>query len=229
MSAPKQMPSIGRIVLVHRPADGSEYWPAIITYVWSASCVNVGGFGKEGQPFALTSVLLYPDDMPVQDSHTGPIAVWPTRNAMRAELPHLHAAAVPAADEAALEAHIQARGLNAPRLSPEQIDDAIVGKQFYVFPGTTLTVCCLTLRNGFSVTGESAAASPTNFKADIGEAISFKAARDKVWALEGYLLRQRLQQSSAAAEACMSAEGKALVEAGVPIGARAGLPSVATK
>lgn len=207
MSAPKQMPSIGRIVLVHRPADGSEYWPAIITYVWSASCVNVGGFGKEGQPFALTSVLLYPDDMPVQDSHTGPIAVWPTRNAMRADLPHLHAAAVPAADEAALEAHIQARGLNAPRLTPEQIDDAIVGKQFYVFPGTTLTVCCLTLRNGFCVTGESAAASPTNFKADIGEAIAFKAAREKVWALEGYLLRQTLS-SQAIAGSALSAEGR---------------------
>lgn len=191
MSAPKQLPTIGRIVLVHRPGEPDEYWPAIITYVWSESCVNVGGFGKEGLPFALTSVLLYPDDVPFL-GNLGPIAVWPTRNTMRTALPHLHAAAVPAADEAALEAHIQSRGLNAPRLTPEQIDDAIVGKQFYVFPGTTLTVCCLTLRNGFCVTGEGAVASPTNFKADIGEALAFKAARDKVWALEGYLLRERL-------------------------------------
>lgn len=35
---------------------------------------------------------------------------------------------------------------------------------YYVFPGTTLTVCALTLRNGFQVVGESAAASPENFK-----------------------------------------------------------------
>ena len=61
-----------------------------------------------------------------------------------------------------------------------------------MFPGTTLTICALTLRNGFQVTGESAAASPANFDADMGRKIARTNARNKIWALEGYLLRSKL-------------------------------------
>lgn len=99
-------------------------------------------------------------------------------------------------DEAATEAEIQAKGLNAPRLTPQLIDDAIVAEAYHVFPGTTLTVCALTLRNGFQVTGESAAASPANFDEQIGRKIARDNARGKVWALEGYLLRQRLADAN---------------------------------
>ncbi len=95
-------------------------------------------------------------------------------------------------DEAQIEAEIQAKGLNAPRLTPELIDAAIMSEQYHVFPGTTLTVCALTLRNGYIVTGESAAASPANFDQAIGRKISRDNARNKIWALEGYLLRQKL-------------------------------------
>lgn len=95
-------------------------------------------------------------------------------------------------DEQKIEAEIQAKGLNAPRLNPAHIDAQITGEAFYVFPGTTMTVCCLTLRNGFQVIGESAAASPENFNAEIGQKIARDNARNKIWALEGYLLRSRL-------------------------------------
>ncbi|MGO7508905.1 Gp49 family protein [Rhizobium ruizarguesonis] len=47
----------------------------------------------------------------------------------------------------------------------------IVAEQYHAFPGTTLTVCALTLQNGFQVTGESAAASPDNFDEEIGRKI----------------------------------------------------------
>ena len=97
-------------------------------------------------------------------------------------------------DENKLEATLQAKGLNAPRLTPDLIDACIVGEAYHVFPGTTLTVCALTLRNGFNVTGESAAASPANFDAEIGREIARKNAREKIWAFEGYLLRERLHQ-----------------------------------
>lgn len=95
-------------------------------------------------------------------------------------------------DEQAIESEIQAKGLNAPRLSPEKIDSVIVDEDYHIFPGTTLTVCCLKLRNGFTVTGESAAASPENFNEEIGRKIARSNARDKIWALEGYLLREKL-------------------------------------
>lgn len=95
-------------------------------------------------------------------------------------------------DEHAIEHEIQMKGLNAPRLSPPHIDAQIVAEQYYVFPGTTLTVCALTLKNGFHVIGESAAASPANFDVEIGRKISRENARNKIWALEGYLLRSKL-------------------------------------
>lgn len=56
-------------------------------------------------------------------------------------------------DEAQIEAEIQRKGLNAPRLTPGMIDATIASEQYHVFPGSTLTVCALTLRNGYIVTG----------------------------------------------------------------------------
>lgn len=95
-------------------------------------------------------------------------------------------------DEQQIENEIQAKGLNAPRLNPLMIDKTIVSEQYHVFPGTTLTVCALTLRNGYIVTGESAAASPANFDQAIGRKIARENARNKIWGLEGYLLREKL-------------------------------------
>jgi len=96
--------------------------------------------------------------------------------------------------EKEIEQEIQDKGLNAPRLTPDAIDSVIAGEQYHVFDGTTLTVCCLTLKNGFTVTGESAAASPENFDEEVGRKIARQNAREKIWALEGYLLKQRLSE-----------------------------------
>ncbi len=95
-------------------------------------------------------------------------------------------------DEATIEEEIVRKGKTAPRLTPMQIDAQIADEAYYVFPGTTLTVCALTLKNGFTVTGESAAASPENFDQEIGRSIARKNAREKIWALEGYALRNAL-------------------------------------
>lgn len=94
--------------------------------------------------------------------------------------------------EQAVESEIQAKNLNAPRITPQQIDEAIVDEAYHVFPGTTVTVCCLTLKNGYTVIGESACASPANFDAELGRKIARDNARSKIWALEGYALRERL-------------------------------------
>ena len=96
-----------------------------------------------------------------------------------------------------IEKEIQKLELNAPRLTPEHIDSVIDESHFYVVPGTTTTLCCLILKNGFTVTGSSACASPENFNADLGEKIAFNNARGKIWDLEGYLLKERLFVSQA--------------------------------
>ena len=98
--------------------------------------------------------------------------------------------------EQSIEKEIQDKGLNAPRLTPDLINLKVAGTQYHVFPSSCLTVCCLTLMNGFTVTGESACASPENFNEEIGQKIAFEQARNKIWMLEGYLLKENLFNDS---------------------------------
>lgn len=99
------------------------------------------------------------------------------------------------ASDEEIEKQIQAKGLNAPRLSPTHIAEQVLAEQYYVFPGTVLTVCCLTLQNGFNVIGKSAPVSVDNFNEEIGRTIARKEALDEIWALEGYLLKSKLSKT----------------------------------
>ena len=109
----------------------------------------------------------------------------------------------PRADDAGIEQQIQANGLTAPRVTPAAIEDNIACE--YSFNAADvlrdcptheslglLTFCVLVLRNGFTVTGESACASPQNFDADIGRQIARQKAVQKIWPLMGYELRSKL-------------------------------------
>ena len=100
--------------------------------------------------------------------------------------------------EQSIEKEIQEKNLNAPRLTPDLIDSKISSFDFHVFPHSCLTVCCMTLENGFTVTGESACASPENFNEEIGQKIAKENARNKIWMLEGYLLKDNLHMKSIA-------------------------------
>jgi ribosomal protein S15P/S13E len=91
-----------------------------------------------------------------------------------------------------IEQQILDKGLTAPRLTPEIIKSKVASEQYYVFPGSLLTVCCLTLTNGYNVSGESACASPANFDTEIGQRRARENAVSKIWAIEGYLLKQKL-------------------------------------
>lgn len=81
-----------------------------------------------------------------------------------------------------------------PRVTPYMINSVIKDVDYYVFPNTQLTVCCITLNNGFTVTGESACASPENFDKETGEKLAFISAKNKIWPLEGYLLKEKLSK-----------------------------------
>ena len=95
-------------------------------------------------------------------------------------------------EELKLEQRLVELGLNGPRITPTKLDALIKDVKFHVFEDTCLTVCCIVLENGFTVVGESACASPENFNQKVGEEIAFLNAREKIWSLEGYLLRQKL-------------------------------------
>lgn len=93
--------------------------------------------------------------------------------------------------EVEIEKEIQAKGLNAPRLTPDLIESKIVKEEYHLLTDV-LTVCVLTLENGFTVTGESACVSPANYNKEIGDKIARDKAKEKIWILEGYLLTQKL-------------------------------------
>ncbi len=128
----------------------------------------------------------------------------------------------------AIEQEIQAKGLTAPRVTPQRIQDVIASEHYFTAADgvagaaaagslhcrhaevdTTkeqaplppyqahrlLTFCVITLKNGFTVTGESACASPENFDAELGRVIARDNAISKVWMLEGYLLKQQLHDN----------------------------------
>ena len=112
-----------------------------------------------------------------------------------------------------IEQEIQAKGLTAPRVTPEDIEANIREEVYFTgFDGVMgnpnqdctlatadslglLTFCVLVLRNGFTVTGESACASPENFDAELGRKIARQNAVQKLWPLMGYHLKQTLAES----------------------------------
>ena len=112
-----------------------------------------------------------------------------------------------------IEQEIQAKGLTAPRVTPADIEAHIASEWFYNMgersqfdpkdqppppansPLYLLTICVLVLKNGFTVTGESACASPGNFDAELGRKIARQNAVAKIWPLMGYELKCRLHEA----------------------------------
>lgn len=118
-----------------------------------------------------------------------------------------------------IESEIVAKGLTAPRVTPADIEANIYTEVYFTaeegMRGTEaslntyleteskysfqalslLTFCVIVLRNGFTVTGESACASPENFDAEIGRKIARANAVQKIWPLMGYELRSLLSKA----------------------------------
>lgn len=117
-------------------------------------------------------------------------------------------------NDQAIEKEIQAKGLAAPRITPAELEANIASEHYFTAGNGVsgevksraeqpdqfcyessldlLTFCVLVLQNGFTVTGESACASPENFDAELGRKIARQNAIAKVWPLMGYELKCRL-------------------------------------
>jgi hypothetical protein len=93
-----------------------------------------------------------------------------------------------------LEAAIAAT--QGEKVTKPYIESRIAKVDYLVLPGTTVTICSITLDNGYSVRGESACVDPANYRQDIGEKIAFDSAFDRLWPLFGFLLAEKRHQSS---------------------------------
>ena len=91
-----------------------------------------------------------------------------------------------------LENQIQAKGLTAPRVTPADVQAAIKAETYTVLPNGRTTVCQLTLDNGFTVEGYSAAVSVENFDAAIGNKVARENAVREVWPLLGFRLADKI-------------------------------------
>lgn len=80
------------------------------------------------------------------------------------------------------------------KVTKDEIDDLIDAEYYHVVPATTVTICVLTLVNGFSVVGHSACIDPGNFDAEMGRSIAKESAFYQIWALEGYARKSGASQ-----------------------------------
>lgn len=94
--------------------------------------------------------------------------------------------------EQELEQRLQKQAV-APRITLLEVEQNIKDIAYYVI-FDVLTICVIQLQNGFTVTGESACASPENFNKEIGEEIARKNAVSKIWMLMGYELKSKLHK-----------------------------------
>ena len=109
-----------------------------------------------------------------------------------------------------IQNEIEAKGLTAPRVTPADIEAEVASEHYFtaldgVLTGapidcatadslSCLTFCVLVLKNGFTVTGESACASPANFDKEIGRKIARQNAVNRVWPLLGFSLRDAIHE-----------------------------------
>ena len=77
-----------------------------------------------------------------------------------------------------------------PKVTKDSIEAKVVKVDYLVLPESTVTLCNITLTNGYSVRGESACVDPRNFNVEIGKGLAYKDAFTKLWPLEGYLLAE---------------------------------------
>lgn len=113
--------------------------------------------------------------------------------------------------DAEIEQQIQEKGLTAPRVTSADLEAAIDVELYFtaaqvvyalheIRPSTRgeecLTLCVLTLKNGFTIVGKSACASPENFDTDLGRKIARQDAVNQMWPLLGYALKENLSRSA---------------------------------
>jgi hypothetical protein len=211
-------PTVGRVVWFHPAANAAEAGfarpeagtplAAIVARVWSDTCVNLTVFDANGAPHSRTSVLVVQDGQPVPDGY---YCEWMPFQKGQAKVqnevkvysdgttvtgPGPLPALSPAQQDAAVEQLIQAKGKTAPRVTPGDLSANIIDTEIVKHvshSGQILRWAVLTTQSGFAVTGRpSAAVSAENDASEIGVATAIENARNELWPLMGYALKQRV-------------------------------------
>lgn len=210
--------------------DPDQAMDAGVCYVYHDRMVNVSVTDHMGTIHAINSVtLIQPgDDIPEGRDY----CTWmPYQVSQSAKEAKTDSAAGTTSTSNPIEAKILAKGLTAPRITSADIKANIVSEHYFTAaqgvdmadpemtdanmpqPFKQLTFCVLMLRNGFTVTGESACASPENFNEEIGRSLAREKAVEKIGPLMGYELRSALHLLEVA-----NRRDLAYAQAGIPMG-----------
>lgn len=204
-------PTVGRKVW-YRPSKHDQQGPvpmqcalgqpldATVIAVHGDRCVSVLVTDMVGRQFPVLSVTLVQDgEAPPSDGEGVPFGRYvewmPYQKGQAAKAA---STALPVVDPGpdSLEREIQAKGLTAPRVTPADLQANIVHTEIvkHVSPsGQVLRWAVLTTRNGFAVTGRpSASVSSANDNAEIGVRVAIDNAKQELWPLMGYALRDEL-------------------------------------
>ena len=218
-------PTIGRKVWYFgsfgNVVDSRQPFDATVIYVWGDTCVNLQVIDHTGKVYTETSVMLRDPQDGDQHGVGLSVATWmPFQVGQARQLADVGATAnspgpgaLRQADtsDAAIERDIRAAGKTVARVTPADLEAEIASEWYFTAANgvaaadgltrvaaaelSLLTFCVLVLRNGFTVTGESACASPENFDAELGRKIARQNAVNKAWPLMGYHLKQKLAES----------------------------------
>jgi hypothetical protein len=190
-------------------ADITPFQVGEIAHLWSDTCANIQFSLPDDRIVIRSSVPLFQYNQGYENGCRSYYAeLIPNQQAVADEAP------------ASIEAEILAKGLTAPRITIEDIEDNIDTEVYFTAQHgvegalsslqlhsrhpvglqagnlSLLTLCVLVLRNGFMATGESACASPENFDAEMGRKLARANAVRKIWPLMGYELRSALQSEA---------------------------------
>lgn len=195
--------------------DDVQAMDAGIVYVHGDSMVNLIVTDHIGNTHAINSVAL------VDASDGNSYAMWCEWMPYQKEQAKSKCAVIEPATEQQIEQEIQSKNLNAPRLKPADIDAVIVSEHYFTaaqgeakaledgafvngsLNGAALrpipellsqiTFCVLILKNGYKISGVNhSGVSPENHDPELGRKLAYENARNKVWELEGYLLKEKL-------------------------------------
>lgn len=205
-------PTVGRVVL-YRPTlaetsfEHGQPFRADVCYVNEDGTVNLAVNSETGRPFCRERVTLaqgreamsgecyWMEYQKQQAMKSGVDALTKATSAPLAPMAKetivagpKFASTVRQLSESELEAELAKRGY--PRVTEDTIAEIIVGEKYFV--DDTLTICVLTLRNGFKVIGQSACVDARNFDEAIGQTYARKNAVQQIWQLEGYALAERM-------------------------------------
>lgn len=189
--------------------DDVQAMDAGIVYVHGDTMVNLIVTDHIGNTHAINSVSI------VDEANANSYAMWCEWMPYQKEQVKKHGA------EQQIEQEIQSKNLNAPRLTPADIDAVIVSEHYFTaaqgeakaledgafvngsLNGAALrpipellsqiTFCVLILKNGYKISGVNhSGVSPENHDPELGRKLAYEDARNKVWELEGYLLKEKL-------------------------------------